>query len=315
MSPPIIATVSDPVNPARRLVRPGLVLILAAALAGMACATAAVPHSPAPQAVTYPSAGAADDERGSYYVSLLKLALSKADGSFAVMPSREASLNSRVFIRMAAGDGIDVVWAPTTQRLERDFLPVRVALDKGILGWRLFLIRDADRAAFASVHSLAQLKALPAGLVGEWVDTEVLRANGLPVVDAMRYDSLFKMLALQRFRYLPRGMGEIEAEAHRHAPLGLAIEPHLALHYPMCTYFFVARGNTGLAAQIELGLRRAQRDGSFEKLFQQFNGAAIRAAQLDKRLVFELRNPAQPAADAPGQHECREAAAAIRHAK
>ena len=284
--------------------------ILAGLLLSLAASSLA-----AAQPVVYPSAGAANDQRGNYYVSLLKLALGKSDGVYAVTPSNDASLNQRVFIRLAAHDGIDVVWAPSTRKLERELLPVPVTLDKGLLGWRLFLIRDGDQAAFATVRSLEQLKALPAGLVGEWVDTEILRANGLPVVDAMRYDSLFKMLALQRFRYLPRGVGEIDGEARTHHALGLAIEPRLALHYPMCTYFFVARGNTALAGQIELGLRRAQRDGSIEKLFQQFNGAAIKAAKLDQRRVFELRNPAQPAADAPGQQDCREAAAAIRRGK
>jgi len=307
--------VFDPENLVPLTIRCARAAMLAAALAALATVSsteAAVPQSAAPQTVTYPSAGAADDERGSYYVSLLKLALSKADGAFSVQPSKDSSLNQRVFIRLASGDGVDVVWAPTTRQMERDLLPVRVTLDKGLLGWRVFLIRDSDQAAFAAVHTLEQLRALPAGLVGEWVDTEVLRANGLPVEDAMRYDSLFKMLSLQRFRYLPRGVGEIEAEARTHAALGLVIEPHLALHYPMCTYFFVASGNAVLAGQIELGLQRAQRDGSFERLFQQFNGDVIKAAKLDQRRVFELNNPALPETDL---RECADAAATLRRGK
>jgi hypothetical protein len=255
----------------------------------------AEPSAEAPQVVTYPSSGAAGDKRGDYYASLLKLALSKADGHFAVQPSAKPSVAVRAFVSMAAGQDIDVVWAPTTVQLERDYLPVRIPVDKGILGWRIFLIGEDDRSRFESIRSLGQLKALPAGLVREWVDTGVLLSNGLPVVAAARYENLFTMLAAQRFRYLPRGVGEIYGELSNYGHLGLAVESHLALHYPMCSYFFVARQNTELAQHIEQGLRRAQKDGSFEQLFQQFFGKAVQAARLDKRLVFELDHPTAPA--------------------
>ena len=250
--------------------------------------------SPSTRVVVYPSAKQADDGRGNYYVSLLKLALSKSGNDFDVEPSADPSVAMRAFARMAAGKGIDVIWAPATQQLEQEFRRVPVPLDKGILGWRLFLIKAKDQRLFASINTLDQLKALQAGQVSEWVDTEILRANGLPVVDATLYESLFKLLATDRFRYLPRGVAEIGADARSNAKLGLVIEPRLALHYPMCVYFFVARGNAGLADHIEAGLRRARKDGSFEKLFQQFNGPAIRAANLGQRQVFELSNPTEP---------------------
>jgi hypothetical protein len=251
----------------------------------------AEPAQDAPRVVTYPATGDAGDERGNYYVSLLKLALGKADGHFVVQPSADPSVAMRAFANMGAGRGIDVMWSPTGIELERDYLPVRIPLDKGLLGWRIFLIGEADRGLFEGVHSLEQLKALPAGQVGEWIDTAILRANGLPVVTATRYESLFKMLAAQRFRYLPRGIGEIAGEVRHYGSLGLSVEPHLALHYPMCTFFFVSRQNAELARHIEQGLRRAQKDGAFEQLFRQFYGPAVQAAKLDKRQVFELDNP------------------------
>jgi hypothetical protein len=269
-------------------------LARALALAGatlLGSVAAAKPGDEAPWVVTYPSTGAAGDERGDYYVSLLKLALGKADGHFVVQPSADPSVALRAFANMGAGRVIDVIWSPTSLEYERDYLPVRIPLDKGLLGWRIFLIGDADRGLFEGLHSLEQLKALPAGQVGEWVDTAILRANGLPVVTATRYENLFRMLAAQRFRYLPRGIGEIAGELHNYGPLGLSIEPHLALHYPMCTYFFVSRQNAELARRIEQGLHRALKDGAFEQLFRQFYGPSIQAAKLDKRQVFELDNP------------------------
>ena len=111
------------------------------------------------------------------------------------------------------------------------------------------------------------------------------------VVETAIYESMFKMLEADRFQYFPRGVGEIRAEEERNAGLGLEIEPTLALHYPVQTYFFVSRKNPRLHDLLEQGLHAAQRDGSFEKLFEQFNGEALRKAKLESRHVFELKVP------------------------
>lgn len=257
--------------------------------------THAAPAAPAsqmpPKVVVYPSSGRQDDSRGNYYVSLLKMALAKSDAAFDVQPSKQATVTLRALAAMAAGHGIDVIWAPNVTTIGEEFQPVRIPVDHGILGWRIFLIDRHDSAAFASVHTLDQLKAYPAGQVSEWADTAIMRANGIPVVEATLYESLFPMLAAHRFRYLPRGIGEIDGEARNYASLGLAIESHLAFHYPYCTYFYVSKGNPDLAREIEIGLRRMQQDGSLEALFQRFNGAAIQRAALNQRTVFELSNP------------------------
>ena len=217
----------------------------------------------------------------------------------------------RSFTRIAAGQGVDVMWAPTSPQRERDYLRVRVPLDKGVLGWRIFLIKDRDRERFAAVQTLDQLKELAAGQVAEWEDAAILRANGLPVVDAMQYRDIFRMLAADRFVYLPRGIGEIQGELRNYQHLGLSIETGLALHYPLCEYFFVARDNVALAQELETGLQRATKDGSFERLFQQVNGPAIREAGLNKRRIFELTNPA--ATPGSGQDACIEGTNALRN--
>ena len=264
-----------------------------------------------PGFVPFPSSGVPDDRRSQYYITLLQLALDKAETGLLTKESPTPSVNLRTFERMATGNGIDVVWAPTTSQLERDYLPIRVPLDKGVLGWRIFLVNRADRDKFASVRTLDDLRKFQAGLAGEWVDTQILRYNGLKVVESTLYENLFRMLAGKRFDYFPRGIAEISGEVMTHEQLGLVVEPHLALHYPFCTYFFVARSNPALAAQIETGLRRAQKDGSMDALFQQFNGATVAAARLSERRVFELENPTVPAHDTPAQMECRSASAAI----
>ena len=300
---------------AHRKFHASISLALAAVfLVPLSASAQAVSDTPAKR-VRYPASEVASDERGSYYINLLKLILAKADPTLEVEATREVSGIKRAFIRMSHGDDVDVMWAPATQQLDRDFLRIRLPLDNGILGWRLFLIRQQDSGLFESINSLEQLKARSAGQVAEWIDTDILRFNGLPVVPSMRYQDLFNMLPAQRFSYLPRGIGEIQDEARDHAKQGLQIESHLALYYPMCAYFYVARQNTQLAGQLETGLQVARKDGSFDRLFRQFNGALIQAAGLSKRVVFELDNPFAPRGPGSGHEECAAGASVVRATK
>lgn len=256
----------------------------------------AEPAAAAPLRAIYPGAATEADTRASYYLKLLELALQKSGMPFSLHPNGKVMVPSRVVSVMEAGGYVDVTWGPTTRELEQRLLTVRVPIDKGILGWRLFLVRADERAAFAAIRTPAQLRALAAGQQRDWGDTTILQANGMRVVGASIYESMFKMLASDRFQYFPRGVGEIWGELSRHAELGLEVEPHLALHYPSVSYFFVSPHSPVLAQAIERGLRAAIKDGSFDALFEQFNGDAIRRAQLATRTVFELTNPLLPEA-------------------
>jgi len=247
----------------------------------------------APLVITYPGPASTADTRANYYVNLLDLALSKTGADYKLKPYTVIATGSRVLQDLQQGRDIDLTWGPTTATWEKETLPVRVPLDKGILGWRLFLVNKSDLPRFAQVHTMEQLKAYSAGLQHDWGDVVILRANGLPVVDASVYETMFQMLALHRFQYFPRGVGEIEGEAQRFAKLGLVVEPTLALHYPSQTYFFVSPRNKALHDLIERGLQEAMRDGSFDKLFDKFNGQAMKDAHLDTRTVFELTVPEQ----------------------
>ncbi|HPR37592.1 MAG TPA: diguanylate cyclase, partial [Spirochaetota bacterium] len=65
----------------------------------------------------------------------------------------------------------------------------------------------------------------------------------------------------------------------------------LALHYTFPVYFFVRKDNITLAARIEKGLRASIADGSFQRLFNMYNGEYIRKAAINKRKILRLNNP------------------------
>lgn len=234
------------------------------------------------------------DREGSYPVDLLQLALVKSGRGFSLLASSGPIPQARAIHLLRAGEVIDVLWTVTSPEREDLLLPIRIPIDRGIYGWRLFLIRADDQKRFDAVRTLDDLAALHAGQGHDWPDLPILRAAGLEVVGGSSYGGLFGMLARGRIDYFPRAVPEVWAELQERRHLPLQVEQGLALHYPSAMYFFVAPDNTELAQALTLGLERALADGSFKALFQRYFGAAIRRSRLTERRVFEIANPQQP---------------------
>lgn len=227
-------------------------------------------------------------------VEVLQLALSKAPGSYAARAWPVNMERGRAVSELAQGRHLDVLWAVTSRERERQMLPIRIPLDKGLSGWRLALIKRDDSEAFSAIQQLSDLAAYKAGQGVDWAETPVLRANGLPVVTGTNSNSLHAMLAARRFDYFPRPVRQAWLEAEEHPDSGLVVESGFVLHFPSALYFFVNKNNQRLAAALEGGLRAAMADGSFEQLFQQQNAAFLQRSNLGKRRIFELKNPDLP---------------------
>ncbi|MDE2592873.1 MAG: hypothetical protein KGL57_01440, partial [Burkholderiales bacterium] len=97
-----------------------------------------------------------------------------------------------------------------------------------------------------------------------------------------------------RFDYMPRSIAEVWDEAQTHRADGVAVDPHIVLHYRAAVYFFVNKQNTALAKKISTGLERALSDGKFNRLFYSYHAKAIEQARLSQRTVIELANPLLP---------------------
>jgi hypothetical protein len=267
--------------------------LLFSTLLGLACLCGS-PAQAAPMRIVYPPPESATDERSEYSIQLLELALSKAGIDYELQAGKLHMQQGRALKQLEEGAGIDVFWSMTSKQRERDLLAIRIPIDKGLLGWRVFLINTKNRLQFEQVGSLDQLKSFAAGQGHDWPDTEILQANGLTVRSSFSYDSLFKMLQSGRFDYFPRSIEEIWGEEKSHPDMDLEIEQNIVLQYPAAKYFFVNKRNTSLASALETGLRAAIRDGTFEQLFTKYNGALISRAKLQSRKLFKLKNPLLP---------------------
>lgn len=271
-------------------------LVLAAPLAAV---WPPIPADEAPTRLRTPRHAAGRDPMGGYAPELLALALSRTSRRYEIEQSPANLAQGRAVVEMLRPDApIDVLWTVTTPERQATLLPIRIPIERGLFGWRVALVRRADVDRFAQVRTLAELARFQAGQKHDWPDTTILRANGLAVQASTQYESLFGMLNLGRIDYFPRAVLEIQAELDAHAELDLAIEPYLVLRYPSAMYFFVAPHRAELAADIALGLEKAQADGSFEKLFQRHFRDTIESLRLRERRVLTLTNPHLPA-DAP----------------
>lgn len=240
--------------------------------------------------VRFPRSEFEGDHRYDYALQLLRLALRESGEGYRIELAATPMNQERQVQELEAGRTIDVAPIPSSAEREARLRPIRIPINRGVLGWRLGLVREGDAGRFAGIRSLADLKGVRIAQGKEWPDTQILRANGIDVIAAPRYEDLFTMLRGGRFDYFPRSVMEIWDEQGNNAG-SLEIEPHVALHYLYDAYFMVNRDNAGLAETIQRGLERAIKDGAFRQLFQDYYGERLRRAHLEGRTIIELQNP------------------------
>lgn len=227
-----------------------------------------------------------------YSEGLLRLALSYSSHKYVFECVVDSTSQIRSLQNLKSGLA-DVLWIGTSDMLEKQLLPIRIPLYRGLLGHRVFMIREGTQHLFDGIETLNDLSRISIGQGSEWPDTAILEANGLNVVKVLRYDNLFPMLEGGRFDAFPRGVQEPWAEIEARPDMNLSVEKNLVLVYRMPYYFFVSKENRELQQEIESGLEKAIQDGRFDKYF--FNSPIIKAmlekANLKTRKTFYLKNP------------------------
>jgi len=247
----------------------------------------------------YPRSESRVDTQYLYDYELLRQALEATvptHGPYELRQSDIGMNQGRAGNEIAAGSGLVNIFARSTAaEHEQRFLPIRIPIDKGLISYRVFLIREDMQAKFADVDTLDELRAFSVGSFPTWVDTGVLRAGGFKVVTGDSYEGLFRMLVDKRFDFFSRSADEAyrEYDERRRALPAMKVERKLLLYFPTTRFFFVQRSEQGqkLAARIEEGLNLLIRTGSFDAHFQRYKGPLIARAQLKSRKAFRIDNP------------------------
>lgn len=238
---------------------------------------------------------AASGAKADYVIDLLNLAFTHVDTPYRIEKDLTPSTQSRLTEEVQAGN-LDLMWVSTSQAYETDFLPIRIPLLKGLLGYRILLIRAGEQQKFDAIYTKDDLAKITFGQGRTWADAGILEANGLKVIKTTKSPGLFHMLDGGRFDAFPRGASEPFAEIKKYPELNLAVEKNLLLAYKMPFYIFVNKNNPGLAKDIELGLNRAIAAGEFDKVFLQ--NPTVKDVQelaaLSQRRIIYLDNPTLP---------------------
>ncbi len=264
-------------------------------LAALAWPAAQAQQPTAPLSVVYAREVPEADSRLDYPVRLLDMALRKSGVAYALHAESRSMSQEAALQQLAQGSHINVLWSMTSKEREQLLLPIRIPIDKGLFGYRIAFVRPQVPNPLAKVHTLADLRHLTAGQGQGWPDTDILRDNDLPVVTQLSFEELIPLLHAGRFDYFPRSILEIWAEKALPVTRNATVDEHLLIYYPTAVYFFVNKKDTLLAQTLERGLNMAIADGSFNTLFYEHHGEALKRANLRQRQRISLHNPLLPA--------------------
>lgn len=232
------------------------------------------------------------------FIALLQDALehTKADGAYTLKPTETSLPTARMIDEIADNTGaLSIMTRGSNIEEEKKLLPIRIPLDKGLLGYRIMLVRQQDLPRFAAIQSVDELKQLRVGQGSRWPDTKILEGAGFKVTKGYYAAGLLRMLNEERFDMFARATWEATGnldDAKKQDLGDLVIEPSLAVFYPYPRIFMVSRKGDGpaLAARIEKGLRAMIKDGSFDKAFNEFFGPAVESTNLRGRKIFRVEN-------------------------
>lgn len=264
-----------------------------AAMIGLLCLSAA-PAWAQRFDIVYPRVTEVDDPRAAFAKAVVDLAMREIHADYTIRPSKEIMERTRALRELTEGRTINLHWSSMSRADEARLDAVPIPLHRGLIGYRVLLIRQDRQPEFDKINTLEQLSAVTGGQGIGWVDTDILRDAGLHIETAT-YDALFRMVQAGHIDYYPRGVIEAytELKSRHSVNPDLVVENHLLLAYRSDFVFYTSKANTRLAAAIEEGLKKAYSDGSYLRLFNShpYIQAALARADLSHRTVIWIDNP------------------------
>jgi len=232
------------------------------------------------------------DSRHSYFKGLIELIL-KCDVKYSSKMEQ-----GRVFAELQQKHIIDVYWAGTSIERENEFNAIRIPLIKGLLGYRVFIIKKTREKEFDEISNFKDFKNLIPCQGTHWPDTSILESNGIKVIKNPNYESMFLQVTHGRCDYFPRGIHEAysEMKARVVSYPELMLYDKKMLYYPFPMYFFTSKSDKLLAKRIEDGLNRIIDSGEFEE-YMKTHDTTKHLFPLQKwksKTIYRLNNPILP---------------------
>jgi hypothetical protein len=242
--------------------------------------------------INYPRPLSDNDKGTEYPLKLLSLALDQTGVNYRLIASERIMTQGKAIQRLMANREVNVVWSMTDEQREEQMLPIRIPIYKGLIGWRLLVIRADMVSRFQYIQSLDHLVKLFPLQGSDWPDTRILQSNGFDVINGADAESMYGMLSGAQGDFFPRSVVEIwdEMANYNGHDKQLVIEPKLGLRYPAAMYYFVNKKSVPLAHLINTGLEMAIKNGKFDELFMQEHQQHLADAKINERTFYPLLN-------------------------
>lgn len=249
-----------------------------------------------PLIITTRSGESNQDVRYNYDTGLLKLALDKtvpSDGPYRLVESGAMNFSRAkklLFTNSLPNFFVKLSYDKAYSEQKLHYVPFPV--DLGIVGYRVCFAHPLVVMNLKKVTTMEGLQRFTHGQGVGWTDTKILRHNGFTVHEVPSYESLFRMVAANRFDLFCRGTNELLGEFNAHADLtGLAYDRSMTINYPLPRFFYTHQANNVAVKRIHRGIEMAYKDGSLQTLWQEEYQESIDFADLKRRKIYRLENP------------------------
>lgn len=234
------------------------------------------------------------DTSHKYFFTLLKKALKKNSNYTSITFSKRME-QGRALIELKNNKKIDVYWAGTSIKRQKELRAIKIPLLKGLLGFRVLVINKDDEKKFDNITTINQLKKLTACQGTYWPDTYILENSNFNVIKNTNYESMFLQVSKKRCDYFPRGIHEGYSEVLKRTNEypSLMLYDKIIIYYPFPMYFFVSKENEFLAEKIQKGLIKMIKDGSFDKHLEQsdITKHIFPIKKWSNKKIFKIENP------------------------
>lgn len=252
--------------------------------------------------LTYHGPESKFDVRYAFHWKILKKALEVTTPEYGPIELKQGLFMTeerQLELMKSNSPSLQVMIREDSEILETLLEPVRLPIDRNLIGYRLFLINKKSQKQFNKIKTLDDFKSLSIVQGAGWGDIQILKQAGFNVKTEVYYDDLFKLTAYGRYDGFPRGLNEVGSEFDKYSPLlpDLAIENNLLLFYPLPTYFWFQRSSHGrlLAQRVEKGMHKLVKTGDYEKLFNSHYLPELKKLDLAGRHLIKIPNPVTPA--------------------
>jgi len=245
-----------------------------------------------------------------YAHDLIVMLLKKAGEDVNMVALKNDANQSRKVSLMKKGK-LDIDWFGVDKNIEKELIPIRFPIFKGLLGHRIFITnKNFAKNEIPKIKTKEDL-AKHVMLQGKgWGDVAILRAGGFKVKEVGKYETIFKWINVGREGHLfPRAVVEPYGElAARKANLtNLVIDDQTMVIYKFGMFFFVSPKNLKLANLLKENFKIAQEDGSFDSFFanSDYIKSVLKQSKMaTRKYVFTIDNPnlSQETASIPSKY-------------